>query len=325
MSVTSRSLVTGSGVPAYVEAANRDVRVQQLADRHLVRRPGRRHRRVAAGSRSPGRGWPPGTGPGRAIGCARARRRPGPVGWSSPGGRASTLSRTSSARASSAACGAREHRVGRAGCRGRAARAGGTPRRRAGARSRLRAQPGQLLADVRDDEPGRVGRRRRPDVGDEVEQRDVLLVADRADDRGRGRPPPRGPGSPRRTAAGPRPLPPPRVMTMTPTSGSRSSRRSASMTSGTAYAPCTATFSIRNSTPGQRRRAFSRTSRSAAEPRPQTTPTARGRNGSGCLRSAANSPSAASSARSCSSRARSSPRPTGRISTADSESVPRLR
>ena len=66
------------------------------------------------------------------------------------------------------------------------------------------------------------------------------------------------------------------------------------MTSVTALGPCTATSSTRNRTAGQRRRAFSSTSFSAADARPQTTPTTPGRNGSGRLRSAANSPSAAS-------------------------------
>src|SRR5699024_10570958 len=58
--------------------------------------------------------------------------------------------------------------------------------------------------------------------------------------------------------------------------------------------------------------------------RPQISPTVRGRKGSGCLREEANSPSAESTRLSCSSRARSSPRPTGRMSSASSWRLPRL-
>ena len=42
----------------------------------------------------------------------------------------------------------------------------------------------ELLTDIRDDVLGGVGRGGGPDIGDEVEQRGVLLVADGADDRG---------------------------------------------------------------------------------------------------------------------------------------------
>ena len=103
--------------------------------------------------------------------------------------------------------------------------------------------------------------------------------------------------------------PPPRAMTMTSTVGSSSSACTAATTSVTAVGPCTATARTSNRTTGHRRRAFSTTSRSAALARPQTRPTVRGRNGSGRLRSSANSPSAASSRRRCSSRASSSPTP----------------
>ncbi|GMA86097.1 hypothetical protein GCM10025868_13470 [Angustibacter aerolatus] len=47
--------------------------------------------------------------------------------------------------------------------------------------------PASLLGDVGHHEPGGVGRCRGADVGDEVEQRGVDLVADRADHRGAGR------------------------------------------------------------------------------------------------------------------------------------------
>jgi hypothetical protein len=57
---------------------------------------------------------------------------------------------------------------------------------------------------------------------------------------------------------------------------------------------------------------------------PVISPTVRGRNGSGRLRSASNSPSAASTPLSRSSRASSSPTPTGRISKACRLRVPRV-
>src|ERR1017187_8503052 len=118
--------------------------------------------------------------------------------------------------------------------------------------------------------------------------------------------------------------PPPRVMMMTSTAGSASRRCRLSMTSATAYPPWTATCSTRNRTAGQRRAALRRTSRSAAESRPQIKPISPGRNGSGRLRSAAKRPSAARVRRSRSSRASSSPTPTARISTAERENDPLL-
>ncbi len=110
---------------------------------------------------------------------------------------------------------------------------------------------------------------------------------------------------------------------ITSTSGCSSSSRTAALTRSTALTPCTGTLRTSKRTAGQRRRAFSSTSRSAAEPRPVTSPTHCGRNGSGFLRSAANRPSPASRRFSCSSRARSSPSPTGRISEARIDSCPR--
>ena len=118
--------------------------------------------------------------------------------------------------------------------------------------------------------------------------------------------------------------PPPRAMTMTSTSGSASSSLTAALTSATAVLPWTATSRIANRTDGQRRRAFSTTSFSAALPRPVTSPTCRGRNGSGRFRSASNSPSCASRCLRISIRASRSPTPTGRICRASSMSVPRL-
>ncbi len=116
--------------------------------------------------------------------------------------------------------------------------------------------------------------------------------------------------------------PPPRAMMITSTDGSASSCCSASVTSCTAYGPCTATCSTRNLTAGQRRAAFCSTSRSAAESRPQISPMALGRKGSLRLRSGANKPSAASERRSRSSLASSSPMPTARSSSALSEKDP---
>ena len=117
--------------------------------------------------------------------------------------------------------------------------------------------------------------------------------------------------------------PPPRAMTITSMLGSASSTLSASTICGTAVGPCTATLTIRNSTAGQRRRAFVSTSRSAADARPVISPIRPGRNGSRRLRARSNSPSAASSFFSFSSRASSSPSPTWRISSARRLSVPR--
>jgi hypothetical protein len=118
--------------------------------------------------------------------------------------------------------------------------------------------------------------------------------------------------------------PPPREMMMTSTSSRASSSFSAAETSRTAFVPCTATSRISNCTAGQRRRALTTTSRSAADSRPQISPTTRGRKGSGFFRAAANRPSAASTRLSCSSRASSSPSPTGRMSSASSWRLPRL-
>src|SRR6266496_2424793 len=118
--------------------------------------------------------------------------------------------------------------------------------------------------------------------------------------------------------------PPPRAMIITSTARSASSRRSASVTSPTAYGPCTAAFSTRNRTAGHRRAALRRTSRSAADSRPQMRPTTPGRNGNGRFLAAAKSPSAASDCRSRSSRASSSPIPTARTSMAVRAKAPRL-
>ncbi|CAM5704995.1 hypothetical protein SGLAM104S_06539 [Streptomyces glaucescens] len=118
-------------------------------------------------------------------------------------------------------------------------------------------------------------------------------------------------------------LPPPRATMITSTSSISSSSFTAWTTCGTAWTPCTATLRTSKRTWGQRCRAFSSTSRSAAEARPQTRPISCGRKGSGFLRSGANSPSAARAFFSCSSRASSSPTPTGLISAARSDSCPR--
>src|SRR5215469_18575976 len=116
--------------------------------------------------------------------------------------------------------------------------------------------------------------------------------------------------------------PPPRAMMITSTAGSASSRCSAPTTSSLACGPCTATCSTRNWTAGHRCAAFCGTSRSAAESRPQIRPTDLGRNGSGRLRSAANSPSAARAVRSRSMRASRSPMPTDLICAALSANEP---
>jgi hypothetical protein len=117
--------------------------------------------------------------------------------------------------------------------------------------------------------------------------------------------------------------PPPRAMTITSTVGSASSRRSPAITDSAAVGPCVAQLCTTNCTAGQRRRAVTRTSRSAALSRPVMTPTTAGAKGSGRLRATSNSPSAASSRRIRSIRASSSPSPTARISVARSENDPR--
>ena len=181
---------------------------------------------------------------------------------------------------------------------------------------------GELLGHVGHDPLGRVGRGRGAQVRHVVEQRGVLLVPDGRSPPASGRPPPRGAAPRRRTGAGLRASPPPLAITITSTSGSASSFRSASMTSPAAYGPWTADCSIRNRTAGQRRCAFCTTSRSAADSRPHTSPMTPGRKGSARFRSAEKRPSAASCLRSLSSRASSSPMPTARISSAVSANEP---
>ena len=78
------------------------------------------------------------------------------------------------------------------------------------------------------------------------------------------RPPP-GSAPRRRTAAGPRPSRRRGRPRSRRRRGSRSSRSSASITSVAARVPCMAAYAVSKATAGQRRRAFSTTSRSAAE------------------------------------------------------------
>lgn len=98
----------------------------------------------------------------------------------------------------------------------------------------------------------------------------------------------------------------------------------AALTCGTAETPWTATSRISNRTCGQRARALTTTSCSALDSRPQTSPTTRGRKGSGFLRPRSKSPSAASTRLRCSMRASSSPTPTGLSWSACSWKEPRL-
>ena len=144
----------------------------------------------------------------------------------------------------------------------------------------------------------------------------VGLVADRGDDRACGPRAPRGSAPRRRTAAGPRPSRRRGRPRSRRRPALRSRRSTASITSAAERGPCIAAYATSKVTAGQRRRAFSSTSRSAALLGAVTSPTVPGRNGSGRLSSAANSPSAASSWRRRSRRASSSPRPTIRMSRA---------
>ena len=111
-------------------------------------------------------------------------------------------------------------------------------------------------------------------------------------------------------------------MTITSTSGSASSSRSAADTSVTAAAPCTVTSRISNTTLGQRRLAFSTTSFSASVLRPQIRPTFLGKSGRLTFLSESNKPSAASRVLSASNLANNSPTPTCLISRADKVSEP---
>ena len=155
------------------------------ADRGLRSHPGHRGDDVPVGVLEHGvaplqgrqRGQRPGAGPV----VARCRRAPGPAGGRGYGGRGREARCTSSARSSSRLRGSpstgRERSASRPAC----SRASQPP---SACRSRCRAastQP-ELLGDVGDDQLGGVGRGRGADVGDEVEQRLVLLVADRRDD-----------------------------------------------------------------------------------------------------------------------------------------------
>ena len=179
-----------------------------------------------------------------------------------------------------------------------------------------------LLPDLGHDPVRGVGRGRRPDVGDVVDQRGVGLVADGGDHRravaAMARTSPSSENGSRSSTE-----PPPRAITMTSTAGSASSFRSPAITDSAAVGPWTAQLCTTNRTAGQRRRAVTSTSRSAALSRPVISPTTAGANGSGRLRAASKSPSAASSRRIRSIRASSSPRPTARISVARSENEPR--
>ena len=95
----------------------------------------------------------------------------------------------------------------------------------------------ELLGHVRHHELGGVGGRGRADVGDQVEQRLVLLVADRRDDR-RAQPWTARTSASSENGSRSSTDPPPRATTMTSTSALRSSRPSASITSAAARWPC---------------------------------------------------------------------------------------
>ena len=147
-------------------------------------------------------------------------------------------------------------------------------------RSRAHMHAAALLGHVGHDELGGVGRGGGADVGDEVEQWLVGLVADRGHHgrTHRGAPPRISASSEKGSRSSTEP--PPRATTMTSTSSLRSSRSSASITSlGAPLRPAWRRRPPRTAPTGQRRRAFSRTSRSAALLGAVTSPTRRGRNG----------------------------------------------
>jgi len=118
--------------------------------------------------------------------------------------------------------------------------------------------------------------------------------------------------------------PPPRVMMMTSTSLSASNSFSAALTWMTASAPCTCTSRISNCTDGHRRLAFSKTSFSASELRPQIKPILFGSSGNAFFHLASNKPSAAKRLLSISSLASSSPTPISLISRTQKEIEPFL-
>ena len=94
------------------------------------------------------------------------------------------------------------------------------------------------------------------------------------------------------------------------------------MTLAADWVPCMSAYWTTKWTDGHRLRAFSSTSRSASEALPVTSPTPRGRKGSGRLSRASKRPSAASARRRASSWASSSPSPCGRISRISRERLP---
>ncbi len=186
-------------------------------------------------------------------------------------------------------------------------------------------QPGGVAAErlgVGHDQPRGMRGRRCAHVGDQVGERRVLLVADRGDDRRRAR----GDGAAERLV-GERPRDPRAIRRRAP-ARSRRPRRAGRAARRRAPAravqrpPCTAHSTISNRAEGNRRRAFSTTSCLAAASRPQTRPMRRGKRGRGCLRSAANRPSAASAVLSRSSRASRSPRPRRATAWTRSDSSP---
>ncbi|SIH62182.1 Uncharacterised protein [Mycobacteroides abscessus subsp. abscessus] len=111
-------------------------------------------------------------------------------------------------------------------------------------------------------------------------------------------------------------LPPPRAMTMMSISGSASSSARFFITPGTASGPWTAVLRISNSAAGQRMWTLRTTSFCASESRPVMSPIRLGRNGRRFFLAGSKRPSAASCFFSRSSLARSSPRPTARMSLA---------
>ena len=183
----------------------------------------------------------------------------------------------------------------------------------------------ELLADVRDDLLGGVRRRGGAEVGDEVEQRGVLLVPDGADERG--------------AAAGDRAdeslvgerqqvldEPPPRATTMTSTSRvgvelAAPPRRPPAPRS----APCTGDIARSRTGPPASAAARSRR-RPARPPRPARRPARRRRQErQRPLAVGGEQPLGRQHRLSCSRRASSSPTPTGRMSSAASDSVPAAR
>ena len=179
---------------------------------------------------------------------------------------------------------------------------------RAACQGRARAvEPFDELGGVGNDEPGGGGRRRRARNG-------VSCSWPTAETTGTGHAATARTSRSSLNGSRSSKLPPPRVSTITSTSGAAQTSRSASIIAVAAKGPCTYVSATTTRAAGNRAVIVASTSRFAAASFPVTSPMRRGRNGSGRLRS--KTPSAASFFFSRSSAARWSPSPKRSIDSA---------